>query len=105
MDEDDARRRELINQGRAYGIALAEFAIETFVSEISEEQAEAAASAMRSDLLERGGEMMDGGMPPALAIAWGEACAAALQERLAQQGAQFRRLAALLASPAVVTRQ
>ena len=105
MGEDAQKRHEVMEEGRAYGIALAEFVFETFVSDIPEETAEAAASALRSDIIERGGEMMDGGMPPALAIAWGDACAKALQDRLAQRGAHFRRLAALLASPAAVPKQ
>ena len=99
-DNDD-----VASEGHAYGIALAEFAIETFVSDLTKELAETAAGILRSEMIERGGEMMDKGVQPALAIAWGNACAKALQERLAREGGKFRLIAELLASPRDVLKQ
>jgi hypothetical protein len=96
MDEAAQKVREMQEGGRGYGLALAEFAIETFGSEIDPETADAVARELRSEILRAGGEMMDGGVPPALAIAWGDACTRALQERLAEHGAHLRSLAALL---------
>jgi hypothetical protein len=95
VDEAVKKHREVEEGGRAYGIALAEFAMETFGSNMTPELAHAAAVAMRSDILEQGGKMMDDGLPTPLAIVWAEACARALQDRLAEQEVYLELVAAL----------
>ena len=95
VDEAEKRHRDIEQEGRAYGIALAEFAMDTFGSDMTPELAQAAAVAMRSDILEQGGKMMDGGLPAPLAIVWAEACARALQDRLAERAVYHELVAAL----------
>jgi hypothetical protein len=106
VDEADQKRREAEQLGQTYGTALADQMIELFGEDISAEQADAAAEVLRSEILRVGGEMIDEGIPTPLVILWGEACARALQHRLAEHGAHLRRLAALLAlNPVGVPRQ
>jgi hypothetical protein len=95
VGEAEKKHSDIEEEGRAYGIALAEFAMETFGAEMTPELAQAAAVAMRSDILEQGGKMMDAGLPTPLAIVWAEACARALQGRLAEHEIYLELVAAL----------
>ena len=97
MAEADPKRREAEQLGEVYGRTLAEQTIELFSGGITGDEAEATAEVLRSEILRVGGEMMDEGLPMPQVIAWGEACARALQDRLAEHGGSLVGLAKLLA--------
>jgi hypothetical protein len=97
MAEADPKRREAEQLGEVFGRTLAEETIELFSGGITAEEAEATAEVLRSEILRVGGEMMDEGIAAPLVIAWGEACAKALQNRLAEDGGPLASLAKLLA--------
>ena len=96
MAEADLKRREAEELGEVFGRTLAEQTVELFGREITAEEAEATAEVLRSEILRVGGEMMDEGIPTPLVIAWGDACAKALQSRLTEHGGPFSALAKLL---------
>ena len=101
-----AHRRMLAHAGKSYGERLAELTIETFGVSISPETADAVAATLRSDILERGAELMDGGVPIDVAIVWGNACIMGLRQVLGRQVQYARALAALSdLDPAKSTRQ
>jgi hypothetical protein len=106
MIEADPKRREAEQLGEVFGRTLAEQTIELFGHQITAEEAEATAEVLRSEMVRVGGEMMDEGIPVPIVIAWGEACARALQERLVEHGGHLIGLAKLLApEPGDATRQ
>ena len=106
MVEADPKRREAKQLGEVFGRTLAEQTIELFGHQITAEEAEATAEVMRSEMVRVGGEMMDEGIPAPIVIAWAEACARALQERLVEHGGHLIGLAKLLApEPGDATRQ
>jgi hypothetical protein len=106
MAEADPKRREAEQLGEVFGRRLAEQTIELFGRDITAEEAEATAEVLRSEILRVGGEMMDEGIPTPIVIAWGGACARALQKRLVEQGGSLASLAKLLApEPGDITRQ
>jgi hypothetical protein len=94
-DEWTRNHSVIADDGRRYGVGIAERMIELYGLRLDLAETEAAAANAKSEILQCVRELWAGGMPRRLAILWGHEAVNGLSDRLLEH-VEYLRVAALL---------